>query len=247
MCCTPVFNIPQFATCGHKQGSDFGVSLSQINRNRASPLTRCPGDKSSILNEANRCWCSAGISLACVSVIATRRCSVSAAVTRRCRMHHDCAAYWGMTIMSLCSFYAVLLLALALSTVSASACADIYRWVDAFGHVTYSDTPPPKGTRLVGVVPYTPPPPPTAAAIGEAEIRRLSQRILSLEREVQLANRPPLPSPVQYIPPPQSAPCDPRWVDCDPWWSPPLFVSAPVSRHFGAHPAFHHGGGFRPR
>jgi hypothetical protein len=164
-------------------------------------------------------------------------------------MHHDWAAYWGMTIMSLRSFYAVLLLAPTLSTVSVSAVADIYRWVDASGHVTFSDSPPPKGARLVVVVPDAPAPPPTAAAIGEAEIRRLSQRIQSLEREVKVASRPPAPPPTQYMPPPESAACDPRWVDCNPWWSPPQFLSAPIAafRRFGGHAGFHHGSGFRTR
>ena len=126
--------------------------------------------------------------------------------------------FWGMTIMSLRSFYVVPLFVLGL--VPGSAVGDIYKWVDAFGQVNISDMPPPKGARLLTVVRSEPEPPPVAAAIGEAELRRLSERIQSLEREINAANR---------LPTPQLAACDPQAMDCSPWWPPAQVLSEPIT------------------
>jgi len=124
-------------------------------------------------------------------------------------------------------------LSIALVAMPAAVMADIYTWIDAAGTKTYSDQPPPKGVQLLSVAREPPVKPLTPAeqaaqrdAAQQAQIQALSERLRWLERETQLASRPP-PAPVQYVPAPP-APCDPRWSDCGTWWSPP-FLSAPVA------------------
>lgn len=161
--------------------------------------------------------------------------------------------------MSLRSFCVVPLFALGL--LSGPAVADIYKWEDATGRVTISNLPPPKGARLIVVVPDTPAPPPRVVAVGEDEMRRLSERIQSLEREIRLSGRPP-PPPPEYAPAPQAAACDPQTTDCSAWWAAPQFLGGPVAtfpvpfrqdrrgRHFGGHAgssASRHESGGRPR
>lgn len=148
-------------------------------------------------------------------------------------------------------------LSIALAALPATAMADIYTWIDAAGTKTYSDQPPPKGMQLLSVAREPPVKPLTPAELAaqrdeaqQAKIQALSERVRWLEREAQLASRPP-PAPVQYVPPPP--PCDPNWADCGVGWSPPL-LSAPVTiirvphvhHHFrGQHHRMdnHHGGG----
>jgi hypothetical protein len=124
--------------------------------------------------------------------------------------------------------------------------------------VTYSDTAPPKGARLLGVVREAPPRPYTDAEVREAEMRTMAQRIEMLEREVQYANRMPAPPAPQYASAPYPPPCDWRLSDCDSRWS-SRYISPPVAvigvpflanrfvgqRFVGSPPGsgFHHGGG----
>ena len=162
-------------------------------------------------------------------------------------------------MMPLRPYYPFLLLLPTLYVAPGSAIADIYTWADASGHVTYSDSLPPKGTRLIGVTRDAPVKPLTEAEMRDAEMRKMSQRIQLLEREVQLANQAPPPQP-QYASAPYPAPCDWRWANCGSSW-PPRYFSPPVAlirvpfspsrfggeRQFGSSSGFHHGGGGRRR
>lgn len=161
--------------------------------------------------------------------------------------------------MSLNSFRPILFLSFVLTAFPGSAEADIYAWTDASGHVTYSDTPPPKNASLVGVVRDTPVKPLTPAeaaamreAAHQAELQAMSQRIQLLEQEIQQANRSPPPPPPEYMNPSASySPCEPGWYDCGPLWS-SIFLRRPVAvvrtpfinRRFGVQHQFGHQSGF---
>jgi hypothetical protein len=115
--------------------------------------------------------------------------------------------------------------------------ADIYTWVDASGTVNVSNLSPPEDVRVTSVTRESPRR--TAArddaareAVRQAELQTLSDRILQLENEAEVARRPapppqvvyvpvPAPAPVQYQAewaPPPSGGCDPSWSSCWGWW-----------------------------
>src|SRR5260221_7945663 len=89
--------------------------------------------------------------------------------------------------------------------------ADIYRWVDPSGRVNISNMPPPEGARVMSVTHEVPQP--IAArydaareAARQAELQGMSERIRQLESEVEVAQRPVAPPPIQYVPVPIPAP-----------------------------------------
>jgi hypothetical protein len=145
-------------------------------------------------------------------------------------------------------------LAALLAVGSAPVRADIYTWIDSAGTVNYSDTPPPRGMRVTGVVHDSPAKMVTSTeaeaareAARQAEMDALNARIRLLEREIDLANRA-APPPVQYVSAPPPAPpssCD-YWGDCESWWSPSFFAPPVVViqqhrfHHFDHGRQFHH-------
>ena len=120
-----------------------------------------------------------------------------------------------------CAAAAILLMA-GLS--SAADAQQIYGWTDSNGDVTYSNLPPPKGVKIMDVIPDKPLSP---AAVQEAarrsEISALNDRIRLLELEAarnkrEVADYPGEPTASL---PPLSGPCAPdAYVDCNSQWAP---------------------------
>jgi Domain of unknown function (DUF4124) len=108
-------------------------------------------------------------------------------------------------------------IALVLGFASAAADAEIYRWVDASGGVTFSDRAPPAGVRVTDVIHVDPPlPAATVEAAHEAEMRMLAQRVRLLELERDRSERVAMAPPPAYAPaPPAYESCNPSAVDCD--------------------------------
>jgi len=145
------------------------------------------------------------------------------------------------------------------------ACADVYAWVDASGALVYSDVAPPPGVRLLHTVPEpvsraAPGAAPRAAprasssadARQQADMQRLSDRVLQLEQEVDSASRrsSPVEEPDTTVAmPARSTRCDGTWADC--WFSqnPAIYPVNPgfyapgvvvlPSGHFGGFHSFH--------
>lgn len=152
--------------------------------------------------------------------------------------------------------------ALVLGFASAAAEAEIYRWVDASGGVTFSDRAPPAGVRVTDVIHVDPPlPAATVEAAHEAEMRMLTQRVRLLELERDRSERVAMAPPPAYPPPPPAyESCDASAVDCEGAWDGaaylPLYWGGARIRHrapdFAGHrrvavvqtgPRFTHGGG----
>jgi hypothetical protein len=131
------------------------------------------------------------------------------------------------------------------------ACADIYTWVDASGTINVSNLAPPDGVRVTSVIHATAPADLAGAqaardAAREAQLRTLAERVVQLEDEIQVAQRPAPPlllyppvappvvqyitevAPVQYVvnSPPAASPaggCDGTWMDCGFAWVPAFY------------------------
>lgn len=118
---------------------------------------------------------------------------------------------------------AVLPLCVAGSFGLQSAHADIYKWVDKSGTVTYSNAAPPSGIRVTEVIrerkpaPAADPPSPVAAdAVHEAELRAMELHIRQLELELAQLRRDGA-EPLRYglaQGPAWRAGCDPNFMDC---------------------------------
>lgn len=108
--------------------------------------------------------------------------------------------------------------ALVMGFASSVAEAEIYRWVDASGGVTFSDRAPPAGVRVTDVIHVDPPlPAATIDAARAAEMRMLAQRVRLLELERDRSERVAMAPPPAYAPPPPAyESCDPSAVDCEP-------------------------------
>jgi len=102
--------------------------------------------------------------------------------------------------------------------------ADIYRWVDASGRMTFSDQAPPKGVRVAEVIHVAPaatsaddPQAGSREATRQLELKVLQQRVRILELEMQRSSSvPPPPSPVTLIAPPPATDCESGLDDCGP-------------------------------
>jgi hypothetical protein len=152
-------------------------------------------------------------------------------------------------------FPAVLLLAAA--GMPAPAAAEIYGYVDSFGHFTYTNLPPPKDAQVTDVIPDEPAGArPSAQAVHDAEVAALNDRIRLLELERARPQVPPVeyaPAPA-YMPEPIAAGCGPDWAfDCNGYWWGPTYVLGGWPRHYrgyyGRRPgygAFGHGPGLTP-
>jgi hypothetical protein len=138
------------------------------------------------------------------------------------------------------------LTALALATGAAQA--DIYKWVDHDGAVTYSDAPPKGKERVVEVFPaHQPTPEENAAAASRsaAELRSLAEQVerltanLAEERRALDAER--AAARQQYVPVGEasaSADCNPNLFDCEwvgPTFYPPTFYFPGPISHFKHH------------
>jgi Domain of unknown function (DUF4124) len=112
--------------------------------------------------------------------------------------------------------------------------AEIYGWVDASGDVTYSNLPPPKGSRVFDVIEEAPPATPAqlqaaADANHQAELHALNSRVQQLERQLQQTRLPPPPAPYPgFTAPSSAAACDSDYFDCDGWSAPVYYTVGSV-------------------
>jgi hypothetical protein len=128
--------------------------------------------------------------------------------------------------------------------------AEIYGWIDASGDVTYSNLPPPQGSRVFDVIEEAPPATPAqlqaaADANHQAELHALNSRVQQLERQLQQTRLPPPPPasyPGEYAP--SSAPvCDSDYFDCNGWSAPVYYTVGSLGpRRSFRHEVGHHRG-----
>lgn len=150
------------------------------------------------------------------------------------------------------------------------ALADIYTWIDESGRVNVSNLPPPAGAKVIKVVKDVAPPAPQAnpareAALRDAEVQALAERVRQLQEEVSLTRSlppaPPVVYPIvvqmpvqqpQYVvyEAPQPAPvaqypapaayngCDFGWSGCYGWWGTSFYPSNVVVVRDGKAPRF---------
>jgi len=146
--------------------------------------------------------------------------------------------------------------------------ADMYKWVNEDGGVTFSNTPPRDRSRIIEVFPSsewaqpnTPPVAPAAATQQMEELRVLTDRMERLSRALEDERRFDAAQPVAY--PQYTAAAPPMWDEGwgypggwngggwnGGWWNgnwfgPPFFASAPVvvvggHQRFPRFQKFHH-------
>jgi len=137
------------------------------------------------------------------------------------------------------------LTALGLSTVVRAQ--QIYGWTDGSGEVTYSDLPPPKGAKVIDIIPYTPlAPQAVQEAARRSEISALNDRIRLLELEQARSKREVVDypaDPAQLL----SGGCSPDgYSECNSQWGPyyttGFLYGTGMRRGQAGHGAGHNGG-----
>jgi hypothetical protein len=120
------------------------------------------------------------------------------------------------------------LVALLACLVPLPAEATIFGWVDSSGHVTYSNLPPPKGTKVIDTIQDTPVDPAAVAqanAAHEAQMQLLNERVRQLEDQLKQSQRAALPPTYAAAPPaPAAAGCDGYFNDCRSWDGPVYYT-----------------------
>jgi hypothetical protein len=85
--------------------------------------------------------------------------------------------------------------------------AEIYGWVDAYGHFTYSNLPPPRDARVTDVIPEDPFEHPGPAAVREAQEAAARDRQRLQELELARLQRQVVDYPAPPAMPPPLAGC----------------------------------------
>ncbi len=136
--------------------------------------------------------------------------------------------------MSLPHSMVVLAAGLAWALAGQPAWADMYKWVNDEGGVTFSNTPPRDLSRILEVFPASEWPRPGAAAppapaAAQAELQKLSAQVERLTQMLEEERRLDPPQPADYSQ--YSAAAAPMWDggwQNAAWYGPAYFAPAPV-------------------